>query len=32
MVGGNEGLKDMKVIEAMYESIALDGKRVEIHI
>ena len=29
-VSGEEGLRDMRVIEAMYKSIALGGKRVEI--
>ncbi|MGJ8681382.1 Gfo/Idh/MocA family protein [Paraglaciecola sp.] len=29
-VSGLEGLQDMKIVDAMYKSIALDGKRVEV--
>ena len=29
-IDGYEGLKDMKVIEAIYKSISLDGKKIKI--
>ena len=29
-VGGEEGLRDMKIIDAIFKSVAQDGKRVLI--
>ena len=29
-VGGDEGVRDMKIIDAIFKSVAMDGKRIVI--